>query len=276
MSEQTLQDPAGALLDIDELSVHAGETALVRGLSLRVGAGERVGLIGESGSGKSVTSLAAIGLLPEGLSAAGSVSLGGVQVVGATDRELQPLRGAHVGMVFQEPLSALDPLMRVGRQVAEPLRRHRGLTGKALHAAIAESFAEVSLADPRLAEAYPHELSGGQRQRVAIAIALAAQPRLLIADEPTTALDVTVQGEVLDLLDRLVAERAMGLLFVSHDLAVISRMTDRVCVMQLGEVVEAGPVAEVMRRPNHPYTKQLIAHARAFDDALDAPEGSAS
>ena len=276
MSEQTLPDPAGALLDIDELSVHAGETALVRGLSLRVGAGERVGLIGESGSGKSVTSLAAIGLLPEGLSAAGSVHLGGVQVVGATDRELQPLRGAHVGMVFQEPLSALDPLMRVGRQVAEPLRRHRGLTGKALHAAIAESFAEVSLADPRLAEAYPHELSGGQRQRVAIAIALAAQPRLLIADEPTTALDVTVQGEVLDLLDRLVAERAMGLLFVSHDLAVISRMTDRVCVMQLGEVVEAGPVAEVMRRPNHSYTKQLIAHARAFDDALDAPEGSAS
>ena len=276
MSEQTLPDPAGALLDIDELSVHAGETALVRGLSLRVGAGERVGLIGESGSGKSVTSLAAIGLLPEGLSAAGSVHLGGVQVVGATDRELQPLRGAHVGMVFQEPLSALDPLMRVGRQVAEPLRRHRGLTGKALHAAIAESFAEVSLADPRLAEAYPHELSGGQRQLVAIAIALAAQPRLLIADEPTTALDVTVQGEVLDLLDRLVAERAMGLLFVSHDLAVISRMTDRVCVMQLGEVVEAGPVAEVMRRPNHSYTKQLIAHARAFDDALGAPEGSAS
>ena len=276
MSEQTLPDPAGALLDIDELSVHAGETALVRGLSLRVGAGGRGGLIGESGSGKSVTSLAAIGLLPEGLSAAGSVHLGGVQVVGATDRELQPLRGAHVGMVFQEPLSALDPLMRVGRQVAEPLRRHRGLTGKALHAAIAESFAEVSLADPRLAEAYPHELSGGQRQRVAIAIALAAQPRLLIADEPTTALDVTVQGEVLDLLDRLVAERAMGLLFVSHDLAVISRMTDRVCVMQLGEVVEAGPVAEVMRRPNHSYTKQLIAHARAFDDALDAPEGSAS
>ena len=257
------------LLRVSGLSIDAGAARLVNSVSFSVAPGERVGLIGESGSGKSLTSLALTGLLPAGLTASGSVRLGGVETVGATDATLKPLRGAALGMVFQEPLTALDPLMRVGKQIAEPMRRHLGLRGAALRTAVLAALAEVSLVEPRFARAFPHELSGGQRQRVAIALALAAQPRLLVADEPTTALDVTVQAEVLALLDRLVAERGMGLLFVSHDLAVVSRMTDRVLVLQRGNVVEEGTVASLLRAPAHPYTEQLVAHARALDSALD-------
>ncbi|MBK0419791.1 ABC transporter ATP-binding protein [Leucobacter sp. CSA1] len=242
---------------------------LVRDLSFSVAPGERVGLIGESGSGKSLSSLAIQGLLPAGLEASGSVRLAGVETVGAPDARLRPLRGPVAGMVFQEPMTALDPLMRVGRQVGEPLRRHLGLRGAELARSVAEVLAEVRLEDPRLARAYPHELSGGQRQRVAIAVAIAARPRLLIADEPTTALDVTVQSEILDLLDRLVAERGTGLLFISHDLAVVSRMTDRVHVLRGGACVEEGPVDAILREPRDPYTAQLVAHARALDAALD-------
>lgn len=257
------------LLEVSGLSVHAPGRDLVTDLSFRIAPGERLGIIGESGSGKSVSALALTGLLPAPLRSAGSVRLGGVQTIGATDATLRSLRGAVAGMVFQEPLTVLDPLMRVERQVAEPLRRHRRLRGSALRDAVAEAFEEVGLDEPRLRRAYPHELSGGQRQRVAIAIALAARPRLLIADEPTTALDVTVQARILDLLDRLVVERGMGLLFVSHDLAVVARMTDRVVVMQGGRAVEDGPVLDVLRVPRHPYTAALIAHARALDGALD-------
>ncbi|MHA3684741.1 ATP-binding cassette domain-containing protein [Leucobacter sp. HY1908] len=257
------------LLRVNGLSIDAGAARLVNSLSFTVAPGERVGLIGESGSGKSLTSLALTGLLPAGLTATGSVRLDGVETVGASEGALKPLRGAVSGMVFQEPLTALDPLMRVGKQIAEPMRRHLGLRGAALGAAVSKALAEVSLFEPRFARAFPHELSGGQRQRVAIAIALAAGPRLLVADEPTTALDVTVQAEVLALLDRLVAERGMGLLFVSHDLAVVSRMTDRVLVLQRGDVVEEGAVGALLRAPSHPYTAQLVAHARALDAALD-------
>lgn len=260
------------LLQVTDVSVRAGGTALVRGVSFAVGAGERLGIIGESGSGKSVTSLAVTGLLARGLSASGSIRLDGHEVVGASEASLRPLRGPVAQIVFQEPLTALDPLMRVGRQVAEPLRRHRGLRGQALRSAVAEAFAEVALEDPRIARAYPHELSGGQRQRVAIAIALAAQPKLLIADEPTTALDVTVQDGVLTLLERLVAERGMALLFISHDLAVVSRMTERIVVLRHGAVVEEGPVDRVLRRPQHPYTSALVESARALDAALDAED----
>ena len=257
------------LLRVRDLSIDAAAGRLVNSIAFSVAPGERVGLIGESGSGKSLTSLALTSLLPAGLVASGSVLLNGVETVGASDATLKPLRGAVAGMVFQEPLTALDPLMRVGKQIAEPMRRHLGLRGAALQSAVQEALAEVSLSEPRLARAFPHELSGGQRQRVAIAIALAAQPRLLVADEPTTALDVTVQSEVLALLDRLVAERGMGLLFVSHDLAVVSRMTDRVLVMQRGDVVERGTVVSLLRAPAHPYTAQLVAHARVLDTALD-------
>jgi peptide/nickel transport system ATP-binding protein len=258
------------LLDVSGLSVSAGAAPLVRDVSFALAGGERLGIIGESGSGKSVTSLAVLGLLPDALTATGSIRLDGNEVVGASDAALRPLRGPVAQIVFQEPLTALDPLMRVGRQIAEPLGRHLGLRGAALRSAVADALAEVALTDERIALSFPYELSGGQRQRVAIAIALAARPRLLIADEPTTALDVTVQHGVLELLERLVQERGMGLLFISHDLAVVSRMVERIVVMQGGAVVEEGPVMQVVREPRHPYTAALVASARALDAALDA------
>ncbi|WP_244972543.1 ATP-binding cassette domain-containing protein [Paramicrobacterium fandaimingii] len=259
-----------SFLEVSHLTVRSADgDALVDDVSFSVDAGERVGLIGESGSGKSVTSLAVTGLLDAGLIASGSVLLDGQQVVGASDRMLRPLRGPAASIVFQEPLTALDPLMRVGKQVAEPIARHRKLRGAELRGAVHDALVDVALPDERFARAFPHELSGGQRQRVAIAIALAAQPRLLIADEPTTALDVTVQNEILDLLDRLVAEHDMALLFISHDLAVVSRMVQRVVVLQDGVAVESGPVNDVITAPQHEYTQKLVASARALDSTLD-------
>lgn len=259
-----------SLLTVTDLSVRAGGATPVRDISFEVAPGERVGLIGESGSGKSLTALAVLGLLPPALSASGSIRLDDREVVGTRDADLRSLRGPVAQIVFQEPLTALDPLMRVGDQIAEPLRRWRGLRGAPLREAVSAALEEVALSDPRIARAYPHELSGGQRQRIAIAIALAAQPRLLIADEPTTALDVTVQDGVLALLERLVAERGMALLFISHDLAVVSRMAERVIVLRHGAMIEQGAVASVLGEPAHPYTAQLIGSARILDAALDA------
>jgi peptide/nickel transport system ATP-binding protein len=259
------------ILDVQSLSVVARDGApLVHDVTFSLGAGERLSLIGESGSGKSLTSFAIAGLLPDGLSASGSVELDGVQVIGAKERALVPLRGRTVSFVFQEPLTALDPLMRLGQQVAQPLRRHLGLRGAALRTAVREALDEVRLPDPdRIARAYPHEISGGQRQRVAIAAALACRPQLLIADEPTTALDVTVQAEVLALLDSLVADRGMSLLFVSHDLAVVSRMTDRALVLRAGRVVEEGAIDRLLAAPQDPYTVELVRSARELDAALE-------
>jgi peptide/nickel transport system ATP-binding protein len=258
-----------ALLQVSSLSVHtAAGRPLVTDLSFDVSTGQRLGIIGESGSGKSVTSLAITGLLAGGLAATGSVLLDGVEVVGAPDKRLVPLRGRAASIVFQEPLTALDPLMRIGKQVAEPIARHRGLRGAALRSAIAEALDEVSLGESRIVRAYPHEISGGQRQRAAIAIALASRPQLLIADEPTTALDVTVQAQILDLLDELVRARGMALMFISHDLAVVSAMASDVIVMSAGVTVEHGPVARVIAAPRHPYTAQLVRNARALDDML--------
>lgn len=262
-----------SVLEVAGLTVRSPSSVLVRDVSFSLAAGGRLGLIGESGSGKSLTSLAVTGLLPDSLVASGSVLLDGHEVVGRRDAELRPLRGPVAQIVFQEPLTALDPLMRVARQIAEPLRRHLGLRGAELKNAVANALDEVALSDPRIARAYPHELSGGQRQRVAIAIALAARPRLLIADEPTTALDVTVQDGVLALLERLVSERDMALLFISHDLAVVSRMVDRIVVLRDGAVVEEGAVAQVLRSPAEPYTRMLVDSARALDAYLDAGEG---
>ncbi|MFI7027431.1 ATP-binding cassette domain-containing protein [Microbispora rosea] len=268
------------LLTVAGLHVRGPEGRdLVSDASFTLGAGERLGLIGESGSGKSMTALTITGLTPPGLTVSGSVvfdapgldrSLDRIEVVGAGERRLTSLRGRVTSTVFQEPLTALDPLMRVGRQVAEPLRRRRGLRGRALHAAVTAALEEVRLADPeRIARAYPHEISGGQRQRVAIAMALACDPALLIADEPTTALDVTVQADVLTLLDGLVEERGMALLFISHDLAVVSRIAERVIVLKDGVAVESGNVGEVVNAPRHPYTRELVGSARRLDGALD-------
>lgn len=261
------------LLEVDNLTVTTrGGDVLVRDVSFRLDAGERLSLIGESGSGKSLTSFAITGLLPDGLQATGSVLLDGVPVIGARERDLVALRGQVASTVFQEPMTALDPLMRLGRQVGEPLRRHLGLRGDALRRAVHDALAEVGLPEPeRIARAYSWEISGGQRQRVAIAAALACRPRLLIADEPTTALDVTVQADVLALLERLVAERGMALLFVSHDLAVVSRMAQRAIVLRQGRVVEEGAIGGLLSEPRDPYTAELVRSARELDAALELP-----
>jgi peptide/nickel transport system ATP-binding protein len=255
------------LLDIASLTVTSPDgVARVRGVSFSIGPGERLGLIGESGSGKSLTAFSVIGLLPSGLRATGSVVLDGTQVIGATERVLQRVRGRVCAIVFQDPATALDPLMPLGRQVAEPIARHQGLRGAALRRAVLGALDDVRLPDPeRIASARSYEISGGQRQRVAIAMALACRPQLLIADEPTTALDVTVQSEVLALLDGLVAERGMALMFVSHDLAIVARMTDHALVMRAGEVVELGTIERLLSSPQEAYTAAFAASAYAME-----------
>ncbi|MBB1510336.1 ABC transporter ATP-binding protein [Tessaracoccus sp. MC1756] len=256
-------------LDVSDLAVVAGGRRVVDGVSFAVDAGERVGIIGESGSGKSLSIFSVLGLLPRGLRASGSVRVAGQEVIGASERVLAGVRGAKVAMVFQDPSTALDPLTRVGAFLAEPLRRHRGLGGSGLEAAIRQALDEVALpSTDRVLRAFPHELSGGQRQRVAIAAALACRPKILLADEPTTALDVTVQAGVLSLLARVVEEHEMGLLFVSHDLAVVSQTVTRALVMRDGRVVEEGPVEALITDPRDPYTHRLVGSARALDRAL--------
>lgn len=244
---------------------------LLRDISFGIADGERVGLIGESGSGKSLTALAIMGLLPRSLTSSGNIFFGEHEISRISDREMQRIRGKEIAVVFQEPASALDPLMKVGNQVAEPLRRHFGLRGANLRIAVNAALEEVQLANSRrIANAYPHEISGGERQRVAIAAAIACKPRLLITDEPTTALDVTVQGEILKLIERLVSERAMSLIFITHDLAVVSQVADRVLVMRHGEFVEDLPVEKLLASPAHPYTVELLRNARLLDSALEA------
>ena len=261
-----------SLLTVDDLSITAGPQTLVSGVSFALAAGERLGLIGESGSGKSLTAMTAVGLLPPALRPSGSIQLGGTEVVGAPERTLNRLRGTVSANVFQEPLTALDPLMRIEHQIAEPLLRRARRNGQHIDVAseIRQLLAQVAIADPdSIRRAYPHEISGGQRQRVAIAMALAAEPQLLIADEPTTALDVTTQAEIVRLLDRIVRERGMALLFISHDLPVVASIVDRVLVLQHGVAVESGPVREVFSSPQHPYTQALVAAARSFDAGLE-------
>ena len=262
------------LLAVENLSVRAGTRTLVSDLSFRIEPGKRMGLIGESGSGKSLTAMAVTGLLPAGLSSQGLVNLDGVEVVGALERRLNQMRGNSVAVVFQEPLTALDPLMKMGWQVAIPLQRRlrregRDTGGADLRRAVLDLLARVSLNQPeRIANSYPFEVSGGQRQRVAIAMALACRPKLLIADEPTTALDVTTQAEILDLLFELVVDLGMALLFISHDLPVVARIAEHVAVLRNGALVEEGPVHQVLSAPRKDYTKTLVAAASAFDQAL--------
>ena len=271
----SVDDVGGRGLIVDGLGISGPAGALLTDVSFAIEPGSRLGLIGESGSGKSLTALALIGLLPDGLSATGHVSLAGQEIVGTPERVMNTVRGRDVAVVFQEPLTALDPLMTIGRQLSEPLRRRAAADGEQLTKREAlllarDRLAAVRLPDPeRIARAYPWEISGGQRQRAALAIALAGRPGLLIADEPTTALDVTVQSDILDLLDRLVDERGMSLLFISHDLAVVARVAPRVVVLERGIAVESGDLAELLRDPQHPYTREFVASARELDAALD-------
>jgi peptide/nickel transport system ATP-binding protein len=253
-----------SLLEVDDLrvalSTHRGTVQALRGVSFAVDRGQTLGLIGESGCGKSLTALALMGLLPDGAQVSGSIRLEGRELVGQPEDDWCRLRGDRLAMVFQEPMSALNPLHTVARQIGEPLRLHQGLSGGAARAEALRLLERVQLpqAAQRL-DAYPHQLSGGQRQRVVIAIALACGPDLLIADEPTTALDVTIQREVLDLIARLVAEDGMGLLLISHDLGVMAESVQRLMVMYGGTVVESGPTPEVFAQLAHPYTRGLFA-----------------
>ena len=237
-------------IEVAGLSIDGPHGRLVHGIDLRVEAGEAIGVVGESGSGKSLTLKAIIGLLPRGVRiAAGTVTTSG-----------------RLGMVFQDPLSALDPLTTVGNHVIEICRHVRGMSRSAARARAVELFTEVGLPDPvaRL-RSYPHQLSGGQRQRVVLAIALAAEPEILLCDEPTTALDVTVQAQVLALIETLRRDRGLTVVFVSHDLAVVSQVCSSVVVMEAGRVVERGPTAQVVTAPEHPYTRSLV------DAVLEVP-----
>jgi peptide/nickel transport system ATP-binding protein len=252
------------LLSVQDLRVTLptaqGPAEALRGLSFTLGRGQTLGLIGESGCGKSLTALTLMGLLPDGAQVQGTLRFDGQDLTRLDEPAWCRLRGARLAMVFQEPMTALNPLHTVGRQIAEPLRLHRGLSAAAARAEALRLLERVQLpqAAQRL-DAWPHQLSGGQRQRVVIAIALACGPDLLIADEPTTALDVTIQREVLDLLAALVADSGMALLLVSHDLAVMADRVQRLMVMYAGQVVESGPAHEVFAQPAHPYTTGLLA-----------------
>ena len=248
-----------ALLSIEHLRVRFGTSTVVDDVSLRVAAGEKFALVGESGSGKSITALSVLRLV-DAARTEGRIVFDGTDLSAASEREMRGVRGAQIGMIFQEPMTALNPLYTVGNQIGEVLELHQALRKNAARARAVELLARTGIPDPeRRLDAYPHQLSGGQRQRAMIAMALACKPRLLIADEPTTALDVTVQAQILELLTELQQEMGMAILFITHDLNLVRRFADRVGVMERGHLVETGPTAKVFDAPEHPYTRRLIA-----------------
>lgn len=268
--------PAGGteLLRVEGLRVSfpasagEGEVRAVDGVDLRLGAGETLGLVGESGCGKSVTALSLVELVPGRgrVEPGSSVRFRGEELVGAPRERLRRIRGGGIGYVFQEPTTSLNPVLTIGEQVAEPLREHRGLGGKAARREAIDLLARVGIPDPgRRHRAYPHQLSGGQRQRVMIAMAVGPEPAVIVADEPTTALDVTVQARILELLASLREELGTAMLLITHDLGVVAEAADRVAVMYAGQVVEEAPVGRLLRDPRHPYTRGLL-------DAVPDPE----
>ena len=275
----TSYEPA---LRVRGLSVRAGDLPLVHDVSFTIDAGERVGLIGESGSGKSITALSVMGLLPEDVHASGSVRLGGVteDLLGTDERKLSRLRGDHMAMVFQEPMTALNPTATIGAQVAESVRIHDASASRSdARQRALDLLDQVHVPSPaEVAASFPHQLSGGQRQRVVLAMALANRPSLLLCDEPTTALDVTVQAQMLALIDEGVRQSNTALLFITHDLAVVATVCERVLVMYGGRVVESGPTRDVLTRPRHPYTRGLLHAAdlegSAYGQALPTIPGT--
>ncbi len=247
-----------SLLEIEKLTVSVGSTPILKNVDLTIEEGEVVGLVGESGSGKSMTALTVIRLLPHVMQATGRVTFDGIDILAAPEAAMNRLRGDDIGMVFQEPMTALNPVKTIGEQVAEGIRWHTGASRADAEETARKILDRVGLPEAKFPlSRFPHELSGGQRQRVVIAIACALKPKLLIADEPTTALDVVLQQQILDLLRDLVDERRMGLLLISHDLAVVTDMADRITVMRHGEVMEAGETARTLSEQIHPYTRQL-------------------
>ena len=265
-----------AVLEVSGLTVRFRQDGrvieAVKGVSFTVDKGETVALVGESGSGKSVTALSTVSLLPEGTDVQGSVRYLGAEMIGASEAALRRVRGNDISFIFQEPMTSLNPLHTIEKQLSESLALHQGLTGAAARARIVDLLQKVGIAEAesRLG-AYPHQLSGGQRQRVMIAMALANGPELLVADEPTTALDVTIQAQILELLADLKRREGLSLLFITHDLGIVRRIADRVCVMQGGEIVEQGPAAEIFANPKHPYTQKLLAaEAKGAPDPVPA------
>ena len=266
-----------SLLDIRDLRVSIGGAAILKSLSLTLAGGEILGLVGESGSGKSLTALSVMGLLPPQASRTGSVRLAGAELTTKSETELCALRGREMGMIFQEPMSALNPLLSIGQQVAETVRVHRRASRQEAEQIARHTLDRVGLPAERFPLGlYPHELSGGQRQRVAIAIAIALTPRLLIADEPTTALDVTTQAQILALLQRLVREDGIGLVLVTHDLAVVAQVADRVAVMKDGEIVEQGRIGKLFHSPRHPFLSTLLHDAAHRPVRMPHPDAAAS
>jgi len=262
-----------ALLDVTGLGVSFGRrtpVTLVEGVDLAVSPGETLAVVGESGSGKSLSMLAVMGLLPRGAQVRGSLRFDGRDLAGLSPADWQRLRGAEIGMVFQDPMTSLNPTLTVGRQLSEMFELHRGLGRRAARMAAAGVLEMVGVPEPaRRLAAYPHQFSGGMRQRVMIGMAVACRPRLLIADEPTTALDVTIQAQVLELLRALQAEIGMALILISHDLGVVAGMADRMAVMYAGRVVEDGPVDALYAAPKMPYTAGLMASVPRFDQPAD-------
>jgi microcin C transport system ATP-binding protein len=273
-------EPAPTLLSVQDLRIAFRQdgqiSEAVRDVSFDLARGETLALVGESGSGKSITALSTVSLLPDSAEVTGSVTYDGAEMVGASEKELRRVRGNDVSFIFQEPMTSLNPLHTIEKQLAESIRLHQGLTGDDVRVRILDLLDKVGIVDAesRLS-AYPHQLSGGQRQRVMIAMALANGPDLLIADEPTTALDVTIQAQILELLADLQRREGMSMLFITHDLGIVRRFADRVCVMERGVIVERGPVAEIFDRPQHPYTRKLLeAEATGRPDPISetAPE----
>lgn len=263
------------LLSVRDLTIGFGASPAARSVSFDISPGETVALVGESGSGKSVTALSVLKLLPPSATLSGSIRLDGTELVGADDATLRQVRGNRVGMIFQEPMSSLNPLHSIGKQIGETLAVHQGLRKTAARKRTLELLDAVGIPDPlHRFDDFSHQLSGGQRQRVMIAMALANDPKLLIADEPTTALDVTVQAQILALLKKLQRDNGMAMLFITHDLTIVRRIADRVCVMTGGEIVESGPVNAIFDKPQHDYTKRLLAASPRGDalvPAADAP-----
>ena len=267
-----------ALLSVGDLRVAFGADAVVEGVGFELARGEALGIVGESGSGKSMTCRAVLGLLPPAARVSGSVRLDGAELLAPGGEAMAAARGRRMAMIFQAPASHLDPLMRIGDQVAEALIRHRGLPRAEARRRAAALLGDMRIPDPaRWARAYPHEVPGGMKQRAMIAGALACDPDVLLADEPTTALDVTVQGEILALLARLGRERGLAVVLVSHDLGAVAQVCDRVLVMRAGRIVEHGPTARVVGAPRQPYTRVLVdAHSTRLGRAARAPSPAAT
>ncbi|GAA3070490.1 ABC transporter ATP-binding protein [Pseudonocardia yunnanensis] len=262
------------LLEVTDLSVgfdtKQGRSTVVDGISFRIDRGKTLGVVGESGSGKSMTSLAIIGLLPKGARTSGSVMFKGEELLGRREQQMRRIRGDQIAMIFQDPLSSLNPYYTVGLQIEEAYLAHRGGGRKNARKVAIDAMRRVKIPDPdRRADHYPHQFSGGMRQRVMIAMALSCEPDLIIADEPTTALDVTVQAQILELISMLQSATGAAMLFITHDLAVVSQIADAVHVLRNGKTMETGPTEQIFSRPENEYTRELLAAVPRIEDAVD-------